>query len=235
MMILPNFVVFEGGDGSGTSTQMDLLRRRFDRRRGPVLHGTAEPTDGPVGTLIRQALGGRLPLRAETLARLFSADRQEHLYGSGGIAEHCARGELVLCDRYVLSSLVYQGITCGHAASGHAASGHAASGEAASAQAAEDLPLLLNRDFPGPELLLFFDLDPDIAARRLETRAEKEIYEYRDFQIRVRQGYRDLLPWYAGQGVRTVSIDASKEPEKVGEDIWAELQKLPILANKDGL
>jgi dTMP kinase len=212
MMIIPNFVVFEGGDGSGTSTQMELLRRRFARetslqeaRPAPVLHSTAEPTDGPVGSLIRQALGGKLSIRAETLARLFSADRQEHLYGPGGIAEHCGRGELVVCDRYVLSSLVYQGITCGEA-----------------------LPLLLNRDFPGPELLLFFDVDPDIAAKRLETRMEKEIFEYRDFQVRVRQRYRDLLPWYSGQGVRTVIIDASQSPEKVGEDVWNELQKMPI-------
>jgi dTMP kinase len=202
MMIIPNFVVFEGGDGSGTSTQMELLRRRAACCPGSVLHHTAEPTDGPVGKLIREALGGRLPLQAETLARLFSADRQEHLYGSGGIAEHCGRGDLVICDRYVLSSLVYQGITCG-----------------------EDLPLRLNRDFPGPELLLFFDLDPDIAARRMETRTEKEIYEYRDFQVRVRQRYRDLLPRCTGEGVRAVTIDASQSPEKVGEDVWNELKK----------
>lgn len=207
MMIIPNFVVFEGGDGSGTSTQMDLLRRRA----GSFLYCTAEPTEGPVGKLIREALGGKLSLGAETLARLFSADRQEHLYGSGGIVEHCGRGDLVVCDRYVLSSLVYQGITCGQAAFG------------------EDLPLLLNRDFPGPELLIFFDLDPDIAAKRLETRAEKEIYEYRDFQVSVRQRYRELLPRYAGEGVRTVTIDASQSPEKVGEAVWNELQKLPIL------
>ena len=213
MRIISNFVVFEGGDGSGTSTQMALLRRHV-----PLpLYRTAEPPEGPVGKLIREALGGRLTLGAETLARLFSADRQEHLYGPGGIAEHCARGELVVCDRYVLSSLVYQGITFGQAAAGQAAFG-------------EDLPLRLNRDFPGPELLFFFDLDPDIAARRMETRAEKEIYEYRDFQIRVRQRYRELLPRYAGEWIRTVTIDASQSPEKVGDAVWNELQKLPILS-----
>ncbi|MDR2739559.1 MAG: dTMP kinase [Treponema sp.] len=204
MIIIPNFIVFEGGDGSGTSTQMNLLRRRFSPSM-PVLHSTAEPTEGPVGRLIRKALGGKLPLRAETLARLFSADRQEHLYGPGGIAEHCGRGELVLCDRYVLSSLVYQGITCG-----------------------EELPLVLNRDFPGPELLFFFDVDPDIAAKRLENRAEKEIFEHRDFQVQVRRRYRELLPWYTGEGVKTVIIDASQSPEKVEEDVWRWIEKMPI-------
>lgn len=223
MMILPNFVVFEGGDGTGTSTQMELLCRRFAREKpaGPVLYRTAEPTEGPVGKLIREALGGRLHLGAETLARLFSADRQEHLYGPGGIAEHCGRGEPVVCDRYVLSSLVYQGITCGQAAFGQAAFGQAAF--------TDDLPLRLNRDFPGPELLFFFDLDPDIAVKRLETRAEKEIFEYRDFQVQVRRRYRELLPWYAGEGVQIVTIDASQSPEKVGEEVWEELKKLPIL------
>ncbi|MFP3041695.1 dTMP kinase [Treponema primitia] len=213
MNIIPNFVVLEGGDGSGTSTQMDFLRRRFTAAPptsgGELrckLHSTVEPTDGPLGKLIRQALGGKLPLQPETLARLFSEDRQEHLYGPGGIAEHCEQGELVVCDRYVLSSLVYQGITC-----------------------KTELPMLLNRDFPGPGLLFFFDLDPDIAAKRLENRPEREIFEYRDFQVEVRQRYRELLPWYAGEGVRTVTIDASQSPEKVAADVWRELEKLPIL------
>jgi dTMP kinase len=213
MNIIPNFVVFEGGDGSGTSTQMALLRRRFadpaasgEERRGlPVLCATAEPTGGPVGALIREALGGKLALRPETLARLFSADRQEHLFGPGGIVERCGRGEMVVCDRYVPSSLVYQGVTCG-----------------------EDLPLLLNRDFPCPELLIYFDLDPDIAAKRLESRGEREIFEYRDFQVEVRRRYRELLPRYAGGDIRSVTLDASQSPEKVAEDVWSALTKLPI-------
>jgi dTMP kinase len=216
MNIIPNFVVFEGGDGSGTSTQMALLRDRFagpamsgeSRRALPALYATAEPTGGPVGVLIREALGGR-PLQPETLARLFSADRQEHLFGPGGIVERCARGELTVCDRYVPSSLVYQGVTCG-----------------------EDLPRLLNRDFPLPELLLYFDLDPDIAAKRMENRREREIFEYRDFQVEVRRRYRELLPRYAGKGVRTVTIDASQGPQKVAEDVWRALTELPIFTKR---
>jgi dTMP kinase len=217
MKVIPSFVVFEGGDGSGTSTQLDLLRRRFaappeggESRGGlPILHGTFEPTGGPVGALIREALGGRLSLRPETLARLFSADREEHLFGRDGIVERCGRGELVVCDRYVLSSLVYQSITCG-----------------------EELPLLLNRDFPRPELLLYFDLDPDIALQRMENRREREIFEYRDFQVKVRERYRDLLPRYAQGGTRIAAIDASQGPEKVAEDLWSVLKEMPILANR---
>jgi dTMP kinase len=175
----------------------------------PVLHAASEPTGGPVGALIREALGGRLILRPETLARLFSADREEHLFGRDGIVERCGRGELVVCDRYVLSSLAYQSITCG-----------------------EELPLLLNRDFPCPELLLYFDLDPDIAVKRLENRREREIFEYRDFQVKVRKGYRNLLPRYALGGTRIATLDASGNPEKVAEDLWRLLKEMPIFANR---
>jgi dTMP kinase len=210
MNIIPNFVVFEGGDGSGTSTQLAMLRRRFSgpapgESALPVLCATAEPTGGPVGALIREALGGKLTLQPETLARLFSADRQEHLFGPGGIVDRCGRGELVVCDRYVPSSLVYQGVTCG-----------------------EDLPLLLNRDFPRPELLLYFDLDPDIAAKRRENRGRREIFEYRDFQVQVRRRYRELLPRYARTDIRSATIDASQDPQKVAEEVWSALREMPI-------
>ena len=62
----------------------------------------------------------------------------------------------------------------------------------------------------------------------MENRAEREIFERRDFQVKVRQRYLDLLPRYAGEGVRRVIIDASQSPEKVGEDVWSELEKMPI-------
>jgi dTMP kinase len=207
-MILQNFVIFEGGDGSGTSTQIELLKGRFDSRRGggvPALFTTFEPTGGPIGRMIRQALRGDLPLRPETAARLFAADRNEHLYGGGGVAEHCLLGELAVSDRYVPSSLVYQGLECG-----------------------EELPALLNRDFPLPELILFFDLDPEIALERLETRSGRDLYERLDFQIRVRERYRALLPAYASPGARLEYLDASRPAEELAEEVWRLLRKLPI-------
>ena len=77
---------------------------------------TREPSDGPVGTMIRQALTGRLglpggagPLAPETLALLFAADRTDHL--AAQVLPALAAGKVVLCDRYVLSSLAYQGAT----------------------------------------------------------------------------------------------------------------------------
>jgi dTMP kinase len=228
MKVLKNFAVFEGGDGSGTTTQIALLQKRAGRfniyavptaggtdgftaaeagpgRPIPALWTTAEPTAGPVGRLIRSALNGEAPLQPETLARLFAADRCEHLYAPGGVLERCGRGELVVCDRYSLSSLVYQGIECGDA-----------------------LPRSLNASFPAPELLIFFDIDPEIAAKRLQSRPSLEIYERLEFQRKVRKEYHSLLGELPEAGVRVVIIDAAKSPEEVSDEVWGAVSKMPI-------
>ncbi|MDR0562610.1 MAG: dTMP kinase [Spirochaetaceae bacterium] len=206
-MRIQNFVVFEGGDGSGTTTQIDCLKKRFEADSAlPRLYATFEPTGGPIGNLIRLALKGDITLQPETLARLFAADRNEHLYGSAGIMEHHRQGSLVVSDRYALSSLVYQGLTCGR-----------------------ELPRELNASFPVPELLLFFDIEPETACRRMQNRSVKEIYEYLDFQIQVRERYKSLLPWYERNGTAVAVIDGAMPQEEVTEAVWRELQNLPIL------
>jgi dTMP kinase len=210
MKILNNFVVFEGGDGSGTSTQMEKLKKSFATPQGlgvrPLrLFSTFEPSDGPIGRLIRSGLRGEISLKSETIAFLFAADRNEHVFGPGGIVEHTKQGDLVVCDRYILSSLVYQGITCG-----------------------EELPLRLNSHFPLPEALLFFDVDPEIAQKRMENRQEKEIYEALEFQIQVRGRYKTLLPYFEAEGCRVEIIDASLPPDEVAHNVWGTLRKMPI-------
>jgi len=208
MEILRNFIVFEGLDGSGTSTQLALLGQKLagGTVKGPGFTVTFEPTDGAIGKLIRSVLKKDLALRADTLARLFAADRSEHLYASGGIMERCNRGELVICDRYTLSSLVYQGIECGM-----------------------ELPRGLNEGFPAPELLLFFDIDPGLAQRRMAGRPSLEIFEHIEFQEKVRKQYHALFDEYRKAGVRLEIIDASQSVEKVAEDVWSAIAKMPII------
>ena len=209
MKILKNFVVLEGADGSGTTTQLSILETFFlqnkDRLQLPPFYKTFEPTDSSIGKLIRSALKNETTLKAETIALLFAADRNEHLYGSGGIVERCNRGELVVSDRYLPSSLVYQGITCG-----------------------EELPARLNSDFPGPELLLFLDLDPQKALERIAGREIKEIYEYSSFQIQVYSRYKALVKRLSEQGIRVETIDASPPPDIVAREIWKAIEKMPI-------
>ena len=113
MDCLSNFYVLEGLDGSGTTTQLEIL----DERLGAlgVSHlCTSEPTDGEVGRLLRAALQGRIRLHPYTIAHLFAADRNEHLRASGvGILDRLKAGDLVISDRYLFSSLAYQGAQCG--------------------------------------------------------------------------------------------------------------------------
>jgi dTMP kinase len=198
MEILPNFIVFEGGDGTGTSTQLNLLREKAaapGRERRLVL--TCEPTDGPLGQIIRRVLGGELELTRETLAFLFAADRREHLYGQGGVSALCREGAIVVSDRYVPSSLVYQGIDCG-----------------------DELPRRLNELFPAPQILIYFELDPQSALERIEKRKKRELFEYREFQEKVRRRYLELLPLYREAGVQVITINAALPIEEVAADIW---------------
>jgi dTMP kinase len=208
MEIISNFAVFEGLDGSGTSTQLALLKDNLAEHcpNGPAFTATFEPTGGAIGVLIRSVLKKDLVLRPETLALLFAADRGEHLYAPGGIIERCRHSELVICDRYTLSSLVYQGIECGI-----------------------ELPRVLNASFPAPELLIFFDIDPGIAQERMAGRPSLEIFEHIEFQKKVRQQYHALFDEYRQAGVRLEIIDASQSVEKVAEDVWKEIAKMPII------
>jgi dTMP kinase len=194
--VLKRFIVLEGGDGAGTTTQLRLLGEALERSGIPRWI-TSEPTGNPEGLLIRRILSGELTRDPGTLARLFAADRNEHLRGEGGILERLGRGEVVLCDRYVFSSLAYQGIACG-----------------------PELPARLNSDFPLPELLLFFDLAPEQSLGRLRGRERLDIFERLPFQERVRSAYRTELARYARTDMRIVDIDASRSVDEVGRDIF---------------
>jgi len=207
MEILANFAVFEGLDGSGTTTQIGILEDFFlqNRLSMPPFHITFEPTNGSIGKLLRSGLKGEEMLKAETMAMLFAADRNEHIFGDGGMAERCKRGELVVCDRYLCSSLVYQGITCGN-----------------------ELPARLNKSFPAPELLIFLDIEPETALDRIASRAQREIYENLDFQKEVRTRYKTLLPEFASQGVRVEIIDAFLPTYEVARQVWGAIEKMPI-------
>ena len=103
------FIVFEGIDGSGKSTQIKLLYK-YLTSKGVPCYTTFEPTDSPFGSLIRQCLSGRIETDDKTIAGLFVADRLDHLYNAKcGLIEKINSGITVLCDRYYLSSYAYHG------------------------------------------------------------------------------------------------------------------------------
>lgn len=211
-MTLRNFIVFEGIDGTGTTTQLKILQDRYRERQGDLAGKTVftcEPTSGEIGKLIRKCLKGEIAYTADTLARLFAADRCEHLYGTGGIVGQCAAGKAVFTDRYLFSSLAYQGETGN-----------------------PELPELLNRDFPNPEYLFFFDIDPEISMARVESRSENlEIFEKRDFQKKVRARYLEIIARAekCEKDMKIIRIDATESVEEIAKKIWEIAEKLPIM------
>jgi dTMP kinase len=189
--VLDRFIVLEGVDGAGTTTQLAAIDAALSSA-GARHWTTAEPTTRPEGALIRRILGGELDASPRTVAYLFAADRCEHLYGAGGIAERVGRGEAVVCDRYVLSSLAYQGVACG-----------------------VDLPRYLNDRFPLPSLLIYFDIEPELSMARIGGRERREIYEKLPFQERVRASYEEALALFSDGPMRIVRVDASLPPAEV--------------------
>jgi len=205
-MILRNFIVFEGIDGTGTTTQLEALRKKFEAAHAHV-YFTCEPTRGEIGKLIRRSLQGEIALTADTMARLFAADRGEHLYGENGIVALTAAGAVVFSDRYFFSSLAYQG--------------EAGDG---------DLTVELNRHFPLPEYLFYFDIESDTAMNRVEKRAGKlEIYEKREFQKKVRERYAGIIASFerTEPDMRVIRIDASLPIGEIAEKIWSIAGNLP--------
>src|SRR5258705_309057 len=99
------FIVLEGLDGAGTTTQTERLAAAL-RARGQTVLATAEPTDGPVGRLLRRFLSGELEIEETAQALLFAADRLHHLQNQ--IEPTLAGGAIVISDRYYLSNLAYQ-------------------------------------------------------------------------------------------------------------------------------
>jgi dTMP kinase len=187
----PVFVVLEGIDGSGTTTQLSRLVARLTAR-GRRAVATREPSTGPVGQLLRQMLAGqhRAPdgsaVDGRAMALLFAADRRDHLCRE--IEPALAAGSDVVSDRYLLSSLAYQ-----------------------AEEAERDWVAGLARDVRRPDLTLLLDVPvPVAAARRRAAGRETERYDADAVQERVAGHYRRLAA-ADPEGVRVVDGSGSIE------------------------
>jgi dTMP kinase len=208
------FIVIEGTDGTGSTTQARLLVERLAKRTSVAVKFTCEPSAGPVGTMIRQVLSHRLVVHTKagarapdwrTMALLFAADRMDHL--DSVVSPLLSDGGVVVSDRYVLSSLAYQSATSGE-------------GEAS-------LPWLreINGRARVPDLTIVLTLPEHAAAQRRAGRGEdKELYEESSLQERLVVLYgraHELLPDQA-----IVFVDASGSIAEVGELVWQAVASL---------
>ena len=156
------FIVIEGLDGSGKTTQARLLAEKLSRSHRTVY--TAEPSRGKIGTFIRErCLYGEKRLATTVEALLFAADRIEHVENE--IKPAMAQGRLVICDRYFYSSLAYQG----------------------SSDLSIDWIAEINRYALKPNFAVFIDVTPEKVLQRLNRR--KSVMENLETQRKVREIY----------------------------------------------
>ncbi len=206
--VMENFIVLEGLDGSGTTTQLRLADRRLNELGVPHFC-TGEPTEGVVGSIVRAVLRKQLAVQPRTVALLFAADRTEHLWQEGsGIMSRLAKGELVVCDRYLFSSLAYQSLACDF-----------------------DFVFALNSSFPLPGQLVFLNTPVALSQQRLALRAGdgRELYDEVEIQQAIISGYERSFSLFEHTSMRVHRLDGSRSPEEVFEKFWEILHSLPIV------
>jgi dTMP kinase len=181
------FICIEGLDGCGKTTQTKFLANRLAKEYAAVY--SAEPSQGKIGQFIKEyCLHGETRGSAIVEALLFAADRYEHVKNE--VTPALSQGKLVVSDRYVYSSLAYQGA------------------------AGVDLDWIrtINRDAIRPDLAIFIDVDPESVVRRLKPR--RSVME----NLRTQKKVRELYLKFVDQK-ELVRIDGNQELDAVSEEI----------------
>lgn len=198
------FIAFEGIDGSGKSTQINLLAERL-KKEGIYYYTTMEPTDSPIGSLIHQIMTGRIKTDNKVIAALFVADRLDHLLNDvNGLVSKITEGTTVITDRYYFSSYAYHSI---------------------------DMPMdwviqanEQSRIILQPTVTLFIDVDPDIAIERIaQNRAHQELFEKKSRLIKVKDKYLEAFDKMK-DSENIITVDGNRAPEVIADDIWKKIK-----------
>jgi dTMP kinase len=201
------FIVIEGIDGAGTTTQSQLLTAWL-QTRGHRAVMTSEPSKGPIGAMLRQILTGRLiakrldgtqgVLNNDVIALLFAADRLDHL--DHEILPLLQSGTDVICDRYYHSSITYQSL----------------GGD-------REWIRMLNAHARPPDVTYLIDIPAEEADRRRSQRTQRELYETLETQRLLEQSYREIPRLLVDQVI--VVVNGSSAKELVHRSITDELIK----------
>ncbi|MFA6450564.1 MAG: dTMP kinase [bacterium] len=215
------FIVIEGIDGAGTTTQAALLCGKL-RDRGMECELTREPSGGPIGRLIRDFLEKRItPLRdvygdefaeRDALSLLFTADRMDHLYRE--VIPRLRAGAHVVSDRYLHSTCAYQMKDEGHL----------------------DWILSLHKYAPAPDLTIYIDLQPQDALARIRMRSDPagetaqpdgpELFETSEQLTRIHAAYEAVNRRLAARGDCIATIDGRPSAADVHSAIMLEVESL---------
>lgn len=194
------FIVIEGIDGSGKSTQIELLKRNLENA-GHKVKTTFEPTEGPIGKMIRKVFRHEIPADQHTIAGLFLADRLEHILNEeNGLLKWLKEGYTVISDRYYLSSYAYHGV-----------------------HVDMDWVIECNKkcaELLRPDLNIYIDVRPEVSMKRLQKgRAALEMYETLDNLTKVRNAYLSAFE-KVDKEEHIQKVDGDRFPEEIASTIW---------------
>jgi len=200
------FIAFEGIDGSGKSTQVKLLTEKLIAA-GHKVYSTFEPTDSPIGSLIRNIFKGRMAADHKTIAALNVADRLDHLHNQiNGLLKKLEEGYTIITDRYYFSSYAYHGV--------HVDIDWVIAANTLSAATLK------------PDLNIFIDVDPEVSMQRLNsTRGTIELYETLDNLKQVRAKFLEAFEKLKDEE-KIVTINGNQTVAAIAEDIWREIIQL---------
>ena len=202
------FITFEGGEGAGKSTAIKKIVEKL-QKKGREIVLTREPGGTPIGEEIRSIILDKknTDMDVRTEALLYAASRRQHIVQK--IIPSLKEGKMVLCDRFLDSSLAYQGYARGIGI---------------------DKVYEMNQfatEGVEPDLTLFFDLDPEEGLRRIAANNNREVnrldVEKLSFHQKVREGFLLLAKKFPH---RFVVIDASQNAQKVFEDAYKEIENI---------
>lgn len=203
---MSKFIVLEGIDGSGKSTQIDALHQKLTQNNIDC-YKTFEPTDLVVGKLIRQILTKEIALDNIALAPLFVSDRLDHLLNENhGILEKIKSKTTVICDRYYFSSYAYHGVDI-------------------------DMEWVINAnsicaDLLKPTVTFFIDVSPEIAIKRInENRKSTDIFETLDRLKQVKENYLKAFDKLKSTE-KVIIINGDNSKEQVTNDLYEQYLKL---------
>ena len=198
------FIALEGIDGSGKSTQAKLLAQSLVDK-GHKVHLTFEPTNRPIGAMIRSVLRGEMALDERAIAGLFVADRLDHLLNKeDGMLAKLEDDHIVITDRYYFSSYAYHSV--------HMDMDWVIAANALSAQ--------LRR----PDMTIFIDVSPEVSMSRLKERNEKiQLYETLDNLKLVRANY--IQAFQKLEAVENVVyVEGNNSRDMITRDILAHVE-----------
>ena len=193
------FIVFEGLDGAGLSTQALRLENYLGARGRQVLL-TKEPTAGLLGGILKSTLRGELKLSSRALQLLFSADRAQHV--DTEIVPALAEGKIVISDRYFYSTFAY-GIA---------------------SEVEYDWLLDINRKFLVPDMTILLDVEPETSLKRMsQGRFTSELFEKKESLTKVRNAFLTLAKEF---NFRVISGEGSIEQvsDRIAEAVDSLLQ-----------